>query len=87
MAADIKLSDCYIAPHSQLCWDCANACGGCSWSGIDPVTHKPRFEPVPGWKAKPTRTERSTGMGRKKRVLTSYAIRSCPEFVKEERRG
>ena len=34
MAADIKLSDCLIAPHSQL-----------------------------------------------------YAIRSCPEFVKEERRG
>lgn len=32
MAADIKLSDCYIAPYSQPCWDCANACGGCSWS-------------------------------------------------------
>lgn len=77
MAADIKLSDCLIAPHSQLCWDCANACGGCSWSGIDPVTHKPRFEPVPGWKAKPTRTERSTGMGRKKRVCKNPIGGGC----------
>lgn len=30
MAADIKLSDCLIVPHSQPCWDCINACGGCS---------------------------------------------------------
>ena len=80
MAATFTLESCYRTAPDQLCC-------GCSWSGIDPVTHKPRFEPVPGWKAKPTRTERSTGMGRKKRVLTSYAIRSCPEFVKEERRG
>ncbi len=45
MAADIKLSDCYIAPYSQPCWDCINACGGCSWSA--------KGEPVPGWKAEP----------------------------------
>lgn len=30
----------------QLCWGCAKACGGCSWSK--------RFEPVPGWTAVPT---------------------------------
>lgn len=42
MAADIKLSDCYIAPYSQPCWDCINACGGCLWSA--------KGEPVPGWK-------------------------------------
>ena len=29
----------------QLCWGCAKACGGCSWSK--------RFEPVPGWTAVP----------------------------------
>lgn len=96
MASDFRLNDLLRAcrkqkakrkmqPKTQLCWSCANACGGCSWSGIDPKTHRPRFEPVPGWKAKLTRTELSTGKGREKRVLTSYAIRSCPEFVQEER--
>lgn len=29
-----------------LCWECANALCGCSWSQ--------RFEPVPGWVATPT---------------------------------
>lgn len=30
----------------SLCWDCQNACGGCSWSRC--------FEPVAGWEAKPS---------------------------------
>ena len=30
----------------QLCWDCKNACCGCSWSLAG--------EPIPGWTAKPT---------------------------------
>jgi predicted nucleic acid-binding Zn ribbon protein len=30
----------------SLCWDCQNACGGCSWSRS--------FEPVEGWEAKPS---------------------------------
>ena len=28
MAADIKLADC-LTHAGQLCWDCANAYGGC----------------------------------------------------------
>lgn len=32
--------------HHTLCWDCANACFGCSWSRY--------FEPVEGWVATPT---------------------------------
>lgn len=87
MASDFKLSDCIRAPKNQLCWDCVKACGGCSWSGIDPKTHKPRFEPIPGWDAKPKTVEIYGGKGKPHRVITSYAIRYCPEFVQEERHG
>lgn len=29
---------------TSLCWDCAKACGGCSWSA--------KFIPVKGWKTR-----------------------------------
>lgn len=38
--------DAYTRPNHTLCWDCRNACGGCSWSQY--------FVPVKGWKAVPT---------------------------------
>ena len=70
MAANIKLTDCLIAPHRQPCWDCANACGGCSWSA--------KGEPVPGWKAEQTSILCYEGSqaGR----TESYKIIFCPEF-------
>lgn len=42
----------YLVPvqdHANICFDCANACGGCSWSELDAETGLPRFAPVPGW--------------------------------------
>lgn len=72
MAANIKLSDCLIAPHRQPCWDCANACGGCEWSS--------KFQPVPGWDASPV-IQKFHGGGTPRDYLTgSYAIRACPKF-------
>lgn len=38
------VSDSYKA---TLCWDCGNACGGCSWSK--------EFIPVEGWEARPVK--------------------------------
>ena len=35
-----------MADEYALCWDCANATGGCSWSE--------KLRPVKGWKAIPT---------------------------------
>ena len=70
MAADIKLSDCFIVPHSQPCWDCVNACGGCSWSR--------EGKPVPGWEAEQTSILCCTG-GQAVRT-ESYKINFCPEF-------
>ena len=59
-----KLSD-------TLCWRCANACGGCSWSR--------NFIPVSGWDAIPTRirTHHSTAAA----TNESYIVRQCPRFT------
>lgn len=60
---------------STLCWDCAKAYGGCSWSA--------KFEPVEGWDAEATAREHHR-LG----ILqdwTSYHVKACPEFEVEER--
>ena len=63
----------------QLCWDCANACGGCEWSD--------HLEPVPGWDASPTsRVLKVGGKGKGgTRVEASFVIRSCPKFRRDTR--
>lgn len=60
----------------QKCWTCANAYGGCSWTALDKKTNKVKFEPVPGWDAKPTR-RRLCG----KTIMESYDIHDCPQYV------
>ena len=74
------------AGRASICFDCQKACGGCSWSGLDPVTHMPRFEPVPGWTATPTCLKVSWAChGRTyTRRIDSYYITACPEFVPDE---
>ena len=56
-----------ILKKSQLCWRCAYAIGGCSWSD--------RLKPVQGWKAKLTTRKEHDGY-----VFKSYRILSCPQF-------
>ena len=53
-----------------ICWDCAKACGKCSWSEYG------RWEPVPGWKAE--RTELRVNAGN---FIESYTVIECPEFM------
>lgn len=58
----------------QLCWRCKNACGGCNWSA--------NLQPVPGWDATPhRRIYRDAKLG--KRVIDSYVIHSCPQFISD----
>lgn len=86
MAADIVLSDCIVPiDHdyqatriygANICIDCKNACGGCEWSEIDPITKHPRFEPVPGWTAKPVLLTAS----RHGQEVTTFRITACPKF-------
>ena len=78
----------YIAAYADktnICFRCKNACGGCSWSELDPDTLKPRFEPVPGWTAK--KVMLNVGTNRKGRCFVeTYQITGCPLFVKDDRR-
>lgn len=64
----------------QLCWTCANACGGCEWSDH-------HLEPVPGWDA--TSTSRVLKVGGKgkggTRVASSFVIHYCPKFRRDTR--
>lgn len=55
-----------------LCWDCANACGGCTWSS--------RLQPVRGWQAEETEIIiYRNGYVRE----GSYRVISCPQFYRD----
>ena len=64
---------------TQLCWTCANACGGCEWSD--------HLKPVPGWDATPTsRVLKAGGKGKNRtRVASSFVIHTCPKFRRDTR--
>ena len=53
----------------SLCWDCAKATGGCSWSNY--------LKPVEGWNAVPTK--RATYYG----TYQSNIVLDCPEFERD----
>lgn len=59
-----------------LCWDCAKACGGCSWS--DHWKHSP----VPGWK-----TEETTLRLNNDQYTKTHIVLECPEFVADGHGG
>ena len=70
----------YLVPQQRgnICFDCANACGGCPWTAVDPVTNKIRFEPVPGWTAKKRTFVVGRNRGGRKTWVETYAIENCP---------
>lgn len=55
-----------------LCWECANSCGGCSWSQ--------EFKPVEGWEAEPTIVEDTQC------EYESFNVKSCPQFKPDRKR-
>ena len=69
--------------RANICFDCENACGGCSWSAVDPETDKVRFEPVPGWTAEPV-YKRIGSNERGERLVETYKITACPQFIGSE---
>ena len=65
---------CY---HAQtLCWNCANATGGCSWSEYG------TFQPVEGWTA-----ERRDIRNKFGEDIESYIVIDCPEFIRDAQAG
>ena len=65
---------------ANICIDCQNACGGCSWSAWDNDADRPRYEPVPGWTAKRVLLNLGDADGGPRFVYT-YQITACPQFV------
>ena len=66
--------------QANICFSCARACGGCSWTGID-AKGKLRWEPVPGWTAKKVKMR----LGNHK-VTDTYHITACPLYSHEEKK-
>ena len=58
--------------RNTLCWSCANACGGCSWSDGT-------FTPVEGWTAIPAKISAIRGEGREQEI-DSFIVTKCPKF-------
>ena len=57
-------------PTATLCWNCANATGGCRWSR--------RLRPVEGWKIIKTKKTSYDG-----RDYASCIVIECPEFKRD----
>ena len=66
----------------QKCDTCRKACGGCSWTAVDPMTGEVQGKPVPGWTAEPTLLRASHG-----RRIGSFAISDCPEYEEDRRKA
>lgn len=53
----------------QICWNCSNATGGCTWS------HD--FIPVPGWTATEVILKEEDGY-----TSCTYKITACPQYCR-----
>lgn len=62
--------------RNTLCWSCANACGGCSWSDGS-------FTPVEGWTADETHLLCDRGQWRDK-IVSSYLVKKCPKYINDK---
>lgn len=60
--------------NDTLCWECQNACGGCSWSKS--------FIPVDSWEAIKTTINQSNYA-----MSHSYIVLSCPLFKQDKNGG
>ena len=65
---------------ANICIECKNACGGCSWTRWDEARKRVAFEPVPGWTAEkvPFRGMNSAIYGAEAEY--TYKITACPQF-------
>lgn len=61
-----------VKRRKTLCWQCQKACGKCAWS-------RKNAQPVNGWQVETT----TVLIG--KRCVQSYIVKSCPEFVPDQR--
>ena len=76
----------FTGKTTNICFDCNNACGGCSWTAVDPKTKKIRFKPVPGWTAKKVLLNVGTYGNNKRAIIETYHITACPQFKNDKRK-
>lgn len=69
------MADYRTVKATNICFDCERACGGCSWSSIDPVGGGVNFQLPEGCKAEPVRDMRNPD------EIITYHIMECPLFV------
>ena len=65
-----------VSKKHTLCWSCANATGGCSWS--DHWEHTP----VKGWVAQKSDIKYSQN-----EIVESYIVLSCPKYIQDSLPG
>ena len=65
----------YSKRSDTLCWECKNACGGCSWSH--------NLEPVEGWTV--VETGPAEWMTSVQKMVPSVTVKECPEFIRDRR--
>lgn len=77
-----KLEDYLVPIRTSLCFNCQRACGGCSWSEVDAVTNKIRFEPVAGWTAE----KRTMYFEGAMQSCETYYVTACPKYIPDKPR-
>lgn len=69
--------------NTNICFDCQNALGGCSFSRLDPRTNRPAFQPVEGWTAEIV--PYCVGILKGQAYFEStYHVIKCPEFIRDK---
>lgn len=66
--------------EANICFDCKNAIGNCSWSEVD-LSKRGRpikFQPVDGWEAEIVYRKGNGGT-----IVKTYSIKSCPQFIQD----
>lgn len=75
-----------IGQNTNICFDCKNACGKCSWTAVDPKTKKIKYEPVPGWTAEEVMLNLGNYGKLKRHYVKTYHITACPLFTRDSER-
>ena len=68
-----------VITQTNICMECAKACGGCSWTAVAADGKTLLWQPVEGWTATPVKIN-VRAEGGKVREIDSYHITACPEF-------
>lgn len=70
-----------VITQTNICMECAKACGGCSWTAVAADGETLLWQPVEGWTAEPVKISVRNENGVYREIET-YHITACPEFEK-----